>query len=200
MHTYQDEREANKLTNYRSRRRIERSGEPYGKIHKKKNSKKQIFVVHKHESRHLHYDVRLEIDGVLVSWAVPKGPSLDPQKKRLALRTDDHPIAYASFEGVIPKNEYGAGTVMVWDTGTFKNIKKKGAHTIPLKKCLKEGLLEVMLNGKKLYGGFVFIRTDQNKWLMIKMNDEFADKKGNILKKTESVKTDRSMKEIKKDG
>ncbi len=126
-----------------------------------------IFVVQKHHATHLHYDFRLELDGVLKSWAIPKGPSLNPAIKRLAIMVDDHPLEYASFEGHIPEGEYGAGDVIIWDKGSYKLLKGS----------LKEGKLEFYLLGKKLKGAFVLLklRGKEKEWLLIKKKDEFAD-------------------------
>lgn len=164
--------------------------------------KKPIFVIQKHDATTLHYDFRIEVDGVLKSWAVPKGPSLNPKDKRLAIMTTDHKMSYAKFEGVIPEGEYGAGTVMVWDNGTYKNIKEKDGKIIPIKKCLKDGSVEIFLYGKKIKGGFALVKmknSDKN-WLLIKMKDEYADARKNILKsEPKSAKTDRTLKEIAKE-
>jgi len=164
-----------------------------------KTTKKPIFVIHKHAASHLHYDVRLEIDGVLKSWAVPKGPSTNPAQKHLAVLVEDHPLDYASFEGVISPPSYGAGTVMVWDTGTYRNIKAKNGLVVPMDQCLKNGRIEVWLEGKKLTGGYALIRTKLQKgegWLLLKMNDAHADRRRNILKEDTSAATGRSMEEI----
>ncbi len=190
------------LKSYRKRRYLDKSPEPKVKSNHKKSSKKPIFVIQKHDASHLHYDFRLEVDGVLKSWAVPKGPSTDPATKHLAVPTDDHPLEYAKFEGVIPPDNYGAGTVMVWDTGTYKNIKKKKDEVIPMDKCLKDGKIEVWLEGKKLKGGYALIRTklkEDEGWLLIKMDDEQADRRRNILKDDKSALTDRTMKEIEEE-
>ena len=159
------------------------------------------FVIQKHAARSLHYDFRLSIGGVLVSWAIPKGPSTSTKVKRLAVRTDDHSIAYAKFEGVIPNGEYGAGTVMVWDKGTYKNIKKKDGKLVPMERCLKNGRIEVFLKGEKLEGGYALIRMVQKgQWLLIKMKDEYARARGNPVRtKTKSVLTGRTMRQITSD-
>lgn len=193
----------NKLTTYRKRRNLKVSPEPYGTI-KKRQGKKQRFVIQKHAAHALHYDVRLEIDGVLVSWAVPKGPSLNPQIKRLAMRTDDHPMEYAKFEGIIPQGTYGAGTVMVWDIGTYRNIKTDDdGKLVPMTKCLKEGRIEVFLEGKKLEGGYALIKTHLKageQWLLIKMRDEYASARRNpVNTEKTSALTDRTMTEIRAD-
>lgn len=126
-----------------------------------------IFVVHEHHARHLHYDLRLEMDGVLKSWAVPKGPSMNPADKRLAVMVDDHSLEYASFEGIIPEGQYGAGRVIIWDRGEFTLIKGS----------LKEGGLEFELSGNKLKGRFALIKMKKGNgknWLLIKVKDAFA--------------------------
>lgn len=128
-----------------------------------------IFVVHEHHARHLHYDLRLEMDGVLKSWAVPKGPSMNPSEKRLAVMVDDHSLDYADFEGTIPEGQYGAGEVIIWDRGEFKLLKGN----------IKEGSIEFELAGKRLKGKFALIKmrkADDKNWLLIKMRDAFAKK------------------------
>lgn len=130
-----------------------------------------VFVVQKHYATHLHYDFRLEVDGVLKSWAVPKGPSMDPHDKRLAVMVEDHPLVYAAFEGIIPEGDYGAGTVEIWDKGTYT----PAAEHSDMAKALDEGLLEFTLHGKKLRGAFALVHThmdgkDKN-WLLIKKKD-----------------------------
>jgi DNA ligase D-like protein (predicted 3'-phosphoesterase) len=143
----------------------------------------QIFVVQKHSARSLHYDLRLEVDGVLKSWAVPKGPSTNPKDKRLAIQTEDHPPEYASFEGTIPEGEYGAGTVIVWDTGSYKNMSKKDGLDITLSRALENGHAAIWLEGKKLSGGYALTRTPRG-WLLVKMRDEKADASRDILKES----------------
>lgn len=186
-----------RLKDYLKKRDFSKTPEPGRETSGLRNKKGPLFVVQKHDASNLHYDFRLEIERVLASWAVPKGPSLDPSVKRLAIPTEDHPLKYALFEGVIPEGEYGAGTVMVWDKGIFKNMKKT-----PLSEAKKEGKIEVELQGKKLKGGFVLLRTSSNKekerWLLIKMKDEKVNKKGDITKeKPNSILTGRSLKDIK---
>lgn len=139
-----------------------------------------IFVIQKHGATRLHYDFRLEIDGVLKSWAIPKGPSANPRDKRLAVETEDHPMNYVDFEGVIPEDEYGGGTVIVWDTGTFRNLKRDArGGEIPLSKCYANGHIEVWLEGSKLRGGYALVHTRmggaKKNWLCIKMKDKCAD-------------------------
>ena len=187
------------LTTYRKRRDFKKTKEPSGSAKTTSRSKLPIFVIQKHAASHLHFDFRLQIGKVLVSWAVPKGPSIDPRIKRLAIMTEDHPLAYAKFEGTIPEGEYGGGTVMLWDKGTYRNIKKENGKLVPIKKCLNEGLVEIELKGKRLRGGFVLIRyrTGEKNWLLKKIDDEYANKRTNVVTKFDtSVTTGRTMKEI----
>ncbi len=162
-----------RLKTYRAKRDFTRTPEPSGDGEKKRRRKPLSYVVQEHAARRLHYDFRLELDGVLLSWAVPKGPSLDPAKKRLAVRTEDHPLEYGGFEGVIPPGEYGAGPVLLWDRGTWEpeNDPHEG---------LRKGHLSFTLSGEKLRGRFHLVRTrgypygERESWLLIKGNDEAA--------------------------
>ncbi len=187
------------LNRYRSKRDFKKTKEPAGKG--KTGTKRPIFVIQQHAARAMHYDFRLEIGGVLVSWAVPKGPSLNPKTKRLAVMTEDHPMEYAKFEGIIPKGQYGAGPVIVWDRGTYKNIREKDGKPVSMKECLKLGEIEIFLYGKKLKGGFALIRmrgkTDEkSQWLLIKKRDEYADARRNpVSSEPESVKTGKTIKD-----
>lgn len=161
------------LKEYKAKRDFKKTSEPAGSS-KKHASKRPMFVVQEHHARALHYDVRLEIDGVLASWAVPKGPPLATSDKRLAVMTEDHPMEYGSFQGTIPQGEYGAGTVKIWDKGTYQNIKqKKDKSEMPMKSCVRQGQIEVAFSGKRLKGKYALVRTkfgNENKnWLMIKM-------------------------------
>lgn len=162
------------LKSYKKKRDFTKTPEPAGIKNSKKKTEKPLFVIQKHAASRLHYDFRLEIDDVLVSWAVPKGPSTDPREKRLAIRTEDHPMDYVDFEGVIPEGQYGGGTVMIWDYGTYKNIKKKGGKLVPMEQCLKDGQIEVWLYGKKLQGGYALhlFKKEHDQWLLVKMKDE----------------------------
>jgi len=157
------------------------------------------FVVQKHDASTLHYDVRLEVGDVLVSWAVPKGPSTDPRQKRLAIRVDDHGMDALTFEGVVPEGDYGAGAVLVWDTGGYRDLRADKDGT-PMEEALDEGLLEVWLEGEKLRGGWALKRTDDERWLLIKMDDEAADARRNPTS-TEplSVLTGRSLDEVREE-
>lgn len=183
------------LGTYRKKRDFHRTPEPAGAI---KNTDGHLYVIQKHDARRLHYDFRLELDGVLKSWAVTKGPSLDPSVKRLAVRTEDHPVAYGDFEGAIPEG-YGAGTVMLWDRGTWEPKEDPDAG-------LAKGALKFVLNGERLNGGFALIRMKNKKgekrenWLLVKERDEFADEQAPTDEWAESVKTGRDLKSIEQNG
>src|SRR6185312_1806356 len=155
------------LTEYKKKRKFNKTPEPGPQ--KKRTKSGRLFVVQKHRATQLHYDFRLEADGVLKSWAVPKGPSLDPAVKRLAMQVEDHPVDYADFEGVIPEGEYGGGTVMVWDIGVYAP-----ENTDNVSKALAKGELKFVLLGKKLKGSFVLVRTRERQWLLMKHRDEYA--------------------------
>jgi bifunctional non-homologous end joining protein LigD len=187
------------LTEYRRKRRFDVTPEPRGK-QPRRAAKKLAFVVQKHRATRLHYDFRLEWNGVLLSWAVPKGPSLDPSVKRLAMQTEDHPLEYGSFEGVIPAGEYGGGTVMVWDSGTWT------PETPDVDAALKRGDLKFTLHGKKLRGSWVLVRTrgrpgDRGKaaWLLIKHRDAHASTDDVTETAPRSVATKRLLVEIARD-
>lgn len=159
------------------------------------------FVVQEHDASTHHFDLRLEVEGVLRSWAVPKGPSTDPREKRLAVPTEDHPLAYADFEGVIAEGEYGAGTVLVWDTGTYRTRKEddEGNET-PMADQLTDGHATFWLEGEKLIGGYALTRVatgDDERWLLVKMADEEADARRNpVSTEPESVTTGRTLEEV----
>lgn len=193
-----------KLKRYRDRRDFRRSPEPAGKGGRKVSSR-PIFVIQKHDATQLHYDFRLELDGVLKSWAVPKGPSLDPRERRLAVRTEDHPMDYADFEGVIPQEEYGGGTVMVWDAGTWKNRSRDGdGNPASAAKALDAGKLSFELWGRKLGGCWALVRMggqdNKENWLLIKEKDGHADARRKPLNsQPDSVLTGRSLEDIAKD-
>src|SRR5690606_28491974 len=189
------------LKKYKEKRNFKKTTEPKGKSKKIKDA--LIFVVQKHDATNLHYDFRLELDGVLKSWAVPKGPSLNPKEKRLAMMVEDHPFDYKDFEGVIPKGNYGAGEVIVWDNGTYHSIDTEDRkESIPLlKKGLEKGDLKFVLHGEKLNGQFALVnmkKPKQNAWLLIKKSDEFATDK-DILKDDRSVLSGKGIKDIGKD-
>ncbi len=163
------------LNKYNSKRDFTQSPEPVGG--KSKDSKKLIFVIQRHKASRLHYDFRLEMEGVLKSWAVPKGPTLDPSDKRLAMMVEDHPFDYKDFAGIIPSG-YGAGIVEIWDKGTYTTIENDSAdQEKELLKMLKEGNLKFTLKGKKLKGEFALVKlkkNDDNSWLLIKHRDKYA--------------------------
>ncbi len=189
------------LKEYRSKRDFGKTPESRGG--RRKSSDKPIFVIQKHDASTLHYDFRLEVGSVLKSWAVPKGPSTDPGEKRLAVPTEDHPLEYADFEGVIPEGEYGAGTVMVWDTGKYTNINRKNDQTVSMEDSLKSGKVVVNLEGSKIKGGYALIRTgkgDKSRWLLIKKKDSRADARRNpVSTEPKSVISGRTIKQIEKD-
>src|SRR5712691_2251888 len=155
------------LTDYKKKRRFDKTPEPGPE--KKRTKTGRLFVVQKHRATQLHYDFRLEADGVLKSWAVPKGPSLDPAVRRLAMQVEDHPVDYARFEGVIPEGEDGGGTVMVWDYGTYEPENSDNVGD-----ALREGELKFSLNGKKLKGSWVLVRTRERQWLLMKHRDYYT--------------------------
>lgn len=191
------------LEEYHKKRNFDISSEPFGESRNK--NEKEIFVIQKHQASHLHYDFRIAIEGVLKSWAVPKGPSTDPDEKRLAIPTEDHPMEYANFEGNIPEGQYGGGTVMLWDAGTYQNVRKdKKGSLIPMKDQIENGHANFILNGKKLKGGYSLIRFQKGKdekWILKKGDDAEADP-GKNLTDTEntSVLTGRTIDQIKKDS
>ncbi|TSJ36519.1 DNA ligase D [Mucilaginibacter corticis] len=189
------------LKEYVKKRDFEKTAEPKAGASKDKDH--LIFVVQKHDASRLHYDFRLEMDGVLKSWAVPKGPSLDPKVKHLAMMVEDHPFDYLNFEGIIPKGEYGGGTVIVWDEGTYEPIepiKGKKAQEKHLLKQLASGQLKIKLHGEKLNGEFAMVKTHgmgENGWLMIKHKDEFATSE-DITKKDKSVLSGKTIETMEK--
>ncbi len=191
------------LSDYREKRRFDSTPEPAG-AGEHEAASEPIFVIQKHNATALHYDFRLEMDGVLKSWAVPKGPSLNPKDKRLAVPTEDHPIEYADFEGVIPDKQYGAGPVIVWDTGTYRNITEHDGQPIEPGEAVRRGHISFCLNGKKLRGGFALRRFktgDDEAWLLIKMADEYADPSRNIVRdEPQSVLSARTIEDMPKEG
>jgi DNA ligase D-like protein (predicted 3'-phosphoesterase) len=180
------------LKEYREKRRSGRSPEPRGR--RRSGSRKHPrFVIQHHAASTDHYDFRLEIDGVLVSWAVPKGPSINPKDKRMACPTEDHPMDYEDFEGVIPKCEYGAGRVIVWDRGTYTSDRD-------VAEGLERGHLSFRLDGEKLHGGFALTRLRGGKdeaWLLVKKSDEDADgRRKPVHSQPESVRSGRTLDEL----
>ncbi|MDQ6840646.1 MAG: hypothetical protein M3137_20500, partial [Actinomycetota bacterium] len=168
------DRESQPLADYRAKRHFDRTAEPSGE-HGDAHADQPRFVVQKHAASRLHYDVRLEAEGVLVSWAVPKGPSYNPGTKRLAVHVEDHPLDYRDFEGTIPAGEYGGGAVIVWDQGTYHNMTERNGQAVAVAEAVRAGHLSVWLEGSKLRGGWAFTRTGGGKkesWILVKRNDE----------------------------
>jgi DNA ligase D, 3''-phosphoesterase domain len=185
------------LAKYREKRNFKSTSEPAGDVKAKKAGKRKLmFVIQKHRATQLHYDFRLEFAGVLLSWAVPKGPSLDPSITRLAMQVEDHPVDYASFEGVIPEGQYGGGTVMVWDRGTWI------AESDDIEAALNKGELKFTLQGEKLHGSWVLVRTRTfgskagKSWLLIKHRDRFASTSDIATQQPRSVVSNRLLAEI----
>lgn len=194
--------EHKKLDNYFSKRDFSKTPEPQG--NSRTHGESPIFVIQKHDATSLHYDFRLEVGGVLKSWAVPKGPATDPAKRRLAIPTEDHPLDYADFEGMIPEGEYGAGPMIVWDAGTYRNLKsEKTDNPQTMEEAIQAGKVEIWLQGKKLKGGYALIRTGQGddaRWLLIKMNDEEADARRNPTStEPKSVLSGRTLEDMRKE-
>src|SRR5271154_6055822 len=188
------------LETYHAKRDFEKTSEPKGSV-KKAGAKQDLsFVVQKHAATQLHYDFRLEWNGVLLSWAVPKGPSPDPTVKHLAMQVEDHPVEYASFEGVIPEGEYGGGTVMVWDEGTWS------PESPDVNAALAKGDLKFTLHGKKLKGSWVLVRThgwgssSGKSWLLIKHRDQYTSTKDVTIEKPRSIVSNKLLAEIARDG
>ncbi len=180
------------LTEYKQKRKFDKTPEP-GPT-RKKTKTGRMFVVQKHRATQLHYDFRLEVDSVLKSWAVPKGPSLDPTVKRLAMQVEDHPVDYAKFEGVIPEGEYGGGTVMVWDYGTYEP-----ENTDDVASALRKGELKFSLDGQKLKGSWVLVRTRDRQWLLMKHRDYYTTEEDVTEIAPASILTRRTLAEIAED-
>lgn len=191
---------ARPLKQYQDKRNFDVTAEPRGARSRAKSAGDLLYVIQKHRASQLHYDFRLEWRGVLLSWAVPKGPSLDPSVKRLATHVEDHPVEYGGFEGVIPEGEYGGGTVMLWDRGTWK------PEVEDVDAALEKGDLKFTLAGKKLRGSWVLVRTKlgyggsaKPQWLLIKHRDRYASTDDILVEKPRSVLTNRLLAEIARD-
>ena len=184
-----------KLGKYREKRDFGRTPEPQGEA---AGGEGRLWVIQQHAARSMHFDLRLQVDGVLKSWAVPKGPSTDPRERRLAVATEDHPVAYADFEGRIPEDEYGGGAVIVWDRGRYRNLREE----MTMAEALDDGLLEFALeDGEKLAGGYALKRTDDDRWLLIKMKDGDADARRNpVSTEPRSVLSGRTVAEVGREG
>ncbi|HEX6616266.1 MAG TPA: DNA polymerase ligase N-terminal domain-containing protein [Gemmatimonadales bacterium] len=195
---------AGRLAEYRHKRDFTKTAEPRGGPKKaRKPAAKLAYVIQKHAASHLHFDLRLELDGVMKSWAVPKGPSLDPSVKRLAMQVEDHPIEYNKFEGTIPKGEYGGGTVMLWDRGTYTYGGDDDVDPVEgLRRGYAKGDFKFILRGKRLQGSWVLVRTRRGdptraQWLLIKHRDEEAEPGSDVVAEYQtSVATGRTMDEI----
>ena len=207
-----DSKSGGTLSEYRGRRRFDRSTEPRGDgpAESGRTDGQPAFVVQLHDASTMHFDFRLEADGVLKSWAVPKGPSADPQVKRYATRTEDHPLDYRDFEGVIAKGEYGGGTVLVWDEGTFQNLSKdRSGHPIPLDQAVERGHASFRLSGHKLHGAYALTRfrgdDDRSSWLLVKKTDRYAERDEGEDRKADarrlrSARTGRTLHRIAEDA
>lgn len=205
MPTKKRTKSTTKLAEYRRKRDFTKTREPAGgttatskRAPRKRRAPALHFVVQKHAASQLHFDFRLELDGVMKSWAVPKGPSYDPSVKRLAMEVEDHPIEYNTFEGTIPQGEYGGGTVMLWDRGTYE--AENGGGVDALREGYARGDLKFVLRGERLQGAWVLVRmkrAGRPQWLLIKHRDEYATRKGDVVEGvTTSVTTGRTMEEI----
>lgn len=190
------------LAQYRRKRDFKRTPEPAGE--RRKASRFPRFVVQKHAATRLHYDFRLEVGGVLKSWAVPKGPSLDPKARRLAIPTEDHPMEYAGFEGFIPLGEYGGGAVIVWDRGFYVNVTQKNSKPLPMEAALRRGHAKFWLEGEKLKGGFTLTRMGRAggklSWILVKLSDPLAGSQRDLVaKKPRSVLSGRTIEAVSKE-
>ncbi|TDE41946.1 DNA ligase [Flavobacterium rhamnosiphilum] len=188
------------LNKYNQKRNFNSTAEPEGEI--KKSSTELIFVVQKHAASHLHYDFRLEMNGVLKSWAIPKGPSMNPTDKRLAIMVEDHPYSYKDFEGTIPEGNYGAGNVIVWDNGTYSLADIDDVEDVEnkLKSDLQEGHFSFILDGKKLKGEFALVKLkikQKNAWLLIKKKDQYASD-DDVLKQDKSILSNMTLESMEK--
>jgi len=189
-----------RLSTYRDKRDLASSPEPNGGG---SNDERPLFVIQEHDASTHHFDLRLEIDGVLKSWSVPKGPATDPSDKRLAIPTEDHPLEYADFEGVIPEDEYGGGTVLLWDRGPYRNLRaEKDDDGATMPESYDDGKIEVWVEGSKVIGGYALVRTgskddDDARWLLIKMDDDETDARRNpTATEPESVASGRDLDDI----
>ena len=189
------------LTPYRQKRDFSKSPEPRPQKPPQKTARR-IFVVQEHFARRLHYDFRLEMDGVLKSWALPKGPSMNPKDKRLAVLVEDHPLEYADFEGTIPQGQYGAGRVIVWDKGTYmptqngRQLKGPAQARNEARQAFEQGKLTFVLHGHKLKGEWALVHMNRQNWLLIKHQDRYASAKQDILSKKKSAKSGRTLDDV----
>lgn len=186
------------LSDYNKKRDFSKTPEPAG--NDKLEIKQAIFVIQEHHASRLHYDFRLKIGSTLKSWAIPKGPSINPKDKRLAVETEDHPLAYADFEGIIPKGQYGGGVVLIWDKGTFENMTEKKSKPVGLEQAYTDGHIFFELYGTKLKGKFILQKlksAEKPAWLLIKVDDEYASDTIDIIhEKPKSIISGLSFKEF----
>jgi bifunctional non-homologous end joining protein LigD len=188
------------LAVYHAKRDFSKTAEPAGEAHRHASRNSLQFVIQKHAASHLHFDLRLELDGVMKSWAVPKGPHYDPSVRRLAMEVEDHPIEYNAFEGTIPQGEYGGGTVMIWDHGVYGPESGGGEEAI--RAGYERGDLKFVMEGSRMLGGWVLVRTRRDdrgraQWLLIKHRDEFAQSGFDVVAMANtSIVTGRTMDEI----
>ena len=200
------------LAEYERKRDFSKTREPKAKRRKGKARRRHPrFSIQKHSATSLHYDLRLEVDGVLASWAVPKGPSLNPADKRLAMRTEDHPLEYLEWEGVIPKGQYGAGPMIVWDRGVFQNISEtRRGEPMELSEAIEAGDVKIFMLGEKIKGAYALVRTnprrgetsrgEREQWLLIKKRDEGADaRRKPTSSQPESVLSGRTIEQLLKE-
>jgi DNA ligase D-like protein (predicted 3'-phosphoesterase) len=188
---------------YEGKRDFRRTPEPKGSGKRKSRGRWPLFVIQQHSARSMHFDFRLEADGALKSWAVPKGPSTDPRDKRLAMPTEDHPLEYVDFEGLIPEGEYGAGPVIVWDRGVYENrsVDKRGRE-ISVSEAVELGSVKVYLHGQKISGGYGLVRMgsrpgERQSWLLVKEKDSEADARRNpVRSQPKSVISGRTLKQV----
>jgi DNA ligase D-like protein (predicted 3'-phosphoesterase) len=195
-----------KLAEYERKRDFTKTREPGAKRKGSKRAPKRRhprFSFQKHAATSLHYDLRLEVDGVLASWAIPKGPSLDPRDKRLAMRTEDHPLEYLEWEGEIPKGSYGAGEMIVWDRGVYENISEtRRGEKLSMEEALEKGDVKIFLLGEKVKGAYALVRTgpagEREKWLLIKKDDDGADRRRRpTSSQPESVLSGRTIEDLR---
>ncbi len=189
------------LKDYRAKRNFQATPEPSGQGAQAEEHGNR-WVIQQHSARRMHYDFRLEADGVLISWAVPKGPSYDPKVKRLAVKVEDHPLDYREFEGIIPNANYGAGSVIVWDEGTYQNLTEKGTKPVPVTDAVAHGHVSVWLEGHKLRGGWALTRfgAESTSWALVKRKDEYANPAKDITgEEPRSVKSGRTVEEVARD-
>jgi bifunctional non-homologous end joining protein LigD len=188
------------LAAYHAKRDFGKTAEPEGRAHEGEGRRSLRFVIQKHAASHLHFDFRIELDGVMKSWAVPKGPSYDPSIRRLAMEVEDHPIEYNSFEGTIPQGQYGGGTVMIWDRGVYG--PESGGGEDELRAGYERGDLKIVMEGTRMLGGWVLVRTRRDprgraQWLLIKHRDAFAKQGFDIVADANSsIVSGRTMEEI----